>query len=218
VKLAHFMDFTFDTEDSTFYPRFETELLVERSIEVLRLRENSEKGTRVLDIGTGSGNVAISLTNYLPLSRIVALDISDTALRVAERNAKKYGTSERIEFIKSDLFDILHKRQDEFRGSFDLVVSNPPYISREDIRNIPYLVKDDPYLALYGGGDGLKLIRRIIKEAPYFLKEKGTILMEIGYDQSESVKELLKKSENFKNINIFKDYSGIDRIIKAEKS
>jgi len=211
MKKAFFMDFELDTEGSTLFPRSETEILVEKAVELLKVRK---KAPNILDIGTGSGNIAISLTNYIPSSRIVALDISDTAIRVAQRNALKYGVESRIKFIKSDLFNNLDIKYKHF---FDCVISNPPYIALEDFKMLPGAVKDDPYLALYGGSDGMDFYRKISRKVHLFLKEKGILLMEVGYNQAASVKKMLESLDEFSDIEIFKDYSGIDRIVKARR-
>jgi len=211
AKVA-FMDFELETGDVTLSPRFETEILVEKAIGIL-----SEKFTRaapcdVLDMGTGCGNVAISLTNYLPSSRIVALDVSDTALSVARKNASRYDAENRIEFVKSDLFENIWPRHDLF---FDLIISNPPYVALSDFNSLPDNVKDDPYLALYGGVDGMEFYRRIIKDTHFFLKQNGILLMEIGHDQAAGIKTILDAAGVFGEIETYKDYSGRDRIIKA---
>jgi len=214
MREAHFLDFEFKTENLTFYPRPETELLVERAVDLLSKKKEHDAPYRILDIGTGCGNIAISLTKYLPSSRITASDISDTALRAAGENAKKYGVEESIEFVKSNLFENI---KGLYGKAFDLIISNPPYISLEELSSLPGEVKLDPYLALYGGRDGMGFYRRIIKEAPAFLKKDGMLLMEIGYNQSESVRHMLDSSNVFKDVEIYKDYADIPRIVKAHK-
>ncbi|MBN1354408.1 MAG: peptide chain release factor N(5)-glutamine methyltransferase [Candidatus Omnitrophica bacterium] len=209
-RVAYFLDFEFDTENAAFYPRPETELLVEKAVGFLPERFSGN----ILDIGTGCGNIAISLTKYIPSCRITALDISDTALRAARQNAAKYGTADRIEFVRSDLFEGLCEKYVDF---FDLIVTNPPYVSRSDFTSLPMGVKDDPYIALYGGPDGTDCYRKIIGNAPHFLKKNGILLMEIGYNQSESVRGMLVESGSFFEIVTYKDYSGIERIIKARR-
>ena len=168
-----------------------------------------------MDIGTGCGDIAISLTKYIPSSRMVATDISGTALRIAGKNASKYGVENRIEFIKSNLFNGIERTH--FCDFFDLIISNPPYVSLEDIASLSAETKEDPYIALYGGRDGLDFYRRIIGASHMFLKENGILLMEMGYNQSEDIKAMLDKSGIFQAIEIYKDYSGINRIIKALK-
>lgn len=209
---AYFMDFELETESGTFFPRFETEILIEKAL--ILLKDKIERGSHcnILDIGTGSGNISISLTKYIPSSTIVALDISDTALRAAAKNAKGYGVADRIKFIKSNIFDRL---DDNYRGSFDLIVSNPPYISLKDFSELSGTVKNDPYIALYGGRDGLDFYREIIDKASNYLKKDGILLFEIGYDQRELVTKMLKE-KTFQEIKVYKDYSNTDRIVSAK--
>ncbi|MBL7155529.1 MAG: peptide chain release factor N(5)-glutamine methyltransferase [Candidatus Omnitrophica bacterium] len=213
-KAAPFMDFELGTENVTFYPRPETEILVEKAIELLSRHRKVNTPCNILDIGTGSGNIAISLTKYVPSSRMVALDISDTVLRIASRNAAKYGVEKRIEFIRSDLFKNLKTK---YRCFFDLIISNPPYISRDEFSLLPAVVKNDPRIALYGGRDGLDFYRRISREAGNYLKSEGLLLMEIGCGQAEEVKSMFASGGAFCGVEIYKDYCGIDRIVKAKK-
>jgi len=209
------MDFEFSTETSVFYPRFETELLVEKAIDILLHYKKASHLVHVLDLCTGSGNIAISLTKYIPLSRIVASDISDTALRVARANIARYGVSDRIDVIKSDLFNDLG---DGYIDFFDFIITNPPYISLKEFNSLPKCVKDDPYIALYGGKDGLAFYRRITKDSAAYLKKDGFLLMEIGCDQAKDITHILKKTSEFTDIETYKDYAGLNRIIKAKKN
>jgi len=213
-KLAHFMDFKFETDSLTLFPRFETEILVEKAVGLLSKRLRNNAPCRILDIGTGCGNIAISLTNYIPSSRIIALDISESALSVARKNAARLGVLERIDFMRSDLFQGISSGYSNF---FDLVISNPPYVSMGDLSSLPAEVRDDPYVALYGGRDGLALIRKIIDKAHLFMNEEGFLLIEIGYDQGKIVKELLNRSDFYQGVELFEDYAHIERIAKAKK-
>jgi len=202
-----FMDFEFETGNVTLAPRPETELLVEKVLEFVP----ADFTGKILDIGTGSGNIAISLTKYFPFCRIVALDISGSALRVAAKNAERHGVSDRVKFVKSDLFSNIGASE----GLYDIMISNPPYVSLEDLSSLPGGVKDEPYSALYGGRDGLDFYRRITRQSPRFLKRGGTLFLEIGYNQAQEVKNIIENEKSFGSIEIFKDYSGIDRIVKA---
>lgn len=208
AKRAPFMDFEFETGGVTLYPRPETELLVEKAEELL-----PEGPGNILDIGTGCGNIAISLTKYIPSSKIVALDVSVEALRIARENARAEGVAGKIEFINSDLFEGIRKKR--YCNFFDLIISNPPYISLDDFSSLPPEVKNDPYIALYGGRDGLDFYRKITEGAVLFLKKRGMLLMEIGYAQARAVKEILKGSGSFREMEIYRDYAGIERIVKA---
>jgi len=210
---AYFMDFELKVGAGVLIPRPETELLVERAAEAcaaLRCKRNDEKGIlRVLDLCTGSGNIAISLTKYVRRSKILALDISPEALAAAGFNAAGLGAGENVSFVRSDLFGGICKKK-----YFDIIVSNPPYVSGADMATLPDDVLEEPRTALYGGPDGLDFYRRIACDAKYFLKKDGFILMEMGYDQSAAVRAILR-AEGYRDTEIFKDYSGIDRIIKA---
>ena len=210
-----FMDLSLKTDRLAFYPRPETELLVEKALEFILKKEKEGKQCAILDIGTGSGNIAISLTKHSYSSRIIGLDISESALRVAEENASRCGVSGRVSFLKSDLFEALGE---EFKSYFDLIISNPPYVSLKDFKELPEIVKDDPYIALYGGRDGLSFYRKIVKRSPYYLKKDAALIMEIGYDQSEEVQNIIMRENSFKKIELYKDYSGINRIVKAIKN
>ncbi len=211
--VAYFMDFEFKVSPDTFIPRPETELLVEKVIETAKqlfAKRYPLNAIHILDIGTGCGNIAISLTKYLSQSKITALDISHRALLKARENAKILGISDRLTFLESDLL-----RSVKGRRLFDIIVCNPPYVSENDMRQLPEEVLSEPGTALYGGIDGLDFYKRIIKDAKFHLKKDGFLLMETGYSQSESVKKLLEDN-GYINIEIFKDYSRIDRIVKAK--
>lgn len=229
--VAYFMDFEFKVSPDTFIPRPETELLVDKAIETVKLIHgmrpkgvlsevegrytrydirNTKYDLRILDIGTGCGNIAISLTKYLPQSKIIALDISHSALLKARKNAEMLDVSDKVTFLESDLLGALKEK-----GLFDIIICNPPYVSEKDMCWLPDEVREEPYAALYGGRDGLNFYRRIVKDAKPYLKKDGFLLMETGYDQSESVKALLEDN-GYINIEIFKDYSRIDRILKAK--
>ena len=214
--IAYFMDFEIGVNSSTFIPRPETEILVEKTLDIIDLihkKNKSKNKIDILDLCTGSGNIAISLTKYNEQSKIIALDISREALVKARENALKYGISDSIRFIQSDLFSGLNKR----KALFDIIVSNPPYISNKDMAWIDDIVKTEPFIALYGGTDGLDYYRHIIKEAKYYLKKDGYILMEMGYDQSEAVTNMLIEN-GYSHIELYKDYSDINRIVKAGKN
>ena len=211
--VAYFMDFEFKVSPDTFIPRPETELLVEKAVETVRdpvSPQSIDHNLQILDIGTGCGNIAISLTKYLPQSKILALDISHGALLKARENAEMLDALDKVTFLESDLLSALKEKD-----LFDLIICNPPYVSEKDMRQLPDEVREEPHSALYGGRDGLNFYRRIVKDAKPYLKKGGSLLMETGYDQSESVKALLEDN-GYINIEIFKDYSGIDRVLKAK--
>lgn len=195
-----FYGLNFYVNKNVLSPRPETELLVE---EILK----DFSGGIGLDIGTGSGAIAITL-NRLNGLKMIGVDISKKALRVARKNNKELGTD--VVFLKSDLFNSVGEKK------FNFIVSNPPYIKSEDIKFLDAEVKDyEPKLALDGGEDGLDFYKKIIVQASKHLIDGGKIFFEIGINQSEAIKELLQ--EDFDNIEIIKDYNNIDRIIKAVK-
>lgn len=202
VGNTEFFGRTFDVSEQTLVPRPETELLVE---EVATIVKQNQFET-ILDIGTGSGAIAISLaleTN----ARVTAVDISEGALGIAKKNAERLGAN--VEFVHSNLFE-------NIEGVFDIIVSNPPYIKTSAIETLDREVKDhEPILALDGGGDGLEFYRKIIAEAPKYLRDGGVIAFEIGYDQGRDVAELLQN--NFENIRVIKDYNKLDRIVIASE-
>ena len=170
------------------------------------IKTTGENNFNVLDLCTGSGAIAISIKKNTS-ANVVASDISRKALKIAKINAEN--NSVKIEFVKSNLFQNLKGKR------FDIIVSNPPYIKSEDIKDLQTEVKNyDPKLALDGGNDGLDFYKKIIDEAPKYLNANGKILFEIGYNQSEIIQKLLTK--NFKNINIFKDFNNIDRVVMAQ--
>lgn len=227
--MTKFLGLDFKTTKDTFMPRPETELLVKVCLDTLvpfsTCTTSSMKQTvHILDIGTGTGNIAISLTRLNPNCKIVALDNSEEALNVAKENAMRLGVPDRIEFVKSDLFSSfvpfgrasINRKQTVQGLLFDIIISNPPYIPNWEMETLAYHVKDEPRVAIDGGEDGLDYYKKIIKCAPEFLKDGGYLIMEMGYSQSCYVKKLLKESGNFEDIEIFKDFSNIDRVIKAK--
>lgn len=201
-----FMGLDFKVTPAVLIPRPETELLVNTALEFLeKLQAQGIENPRVLDIGTGSGIVAISIKHYYPKAEVIAVDLSAEALEVAKENAQALKTS--IEFLQSDLFAALDPQQHQF----DLIVSNPPYIHREDKHLEQGDVRFEPVMALTDFADGLNLIARLIAEAPMFLKSPAALWMEHGWDQAEKIRELLKQ-KGFKQVESLKDLAAIERI------
>ncbi len=201
-----FMKLSFFVDENVLIPRQDTEILVEEVIEISK-KINSKK---ILDLCTGSGAIGVSLAKYLPNCEITAVDISKKALQIAKKNAIINEVEKQITFISSDLFSNLESQK------FDIIVSNPPYIKRNDIENLEEQVKKEPLIALDGGEDGLDFYKKIIKEAHKYLVSEGYLCLEIGYNQKDEVIKLIEKEETFKNIYSKKDLYGIDRIIIAE--
>jgi len=161
----------------------------------------------VLDIGTGSGAIIISVLTSLPTAQGTAIDISKEALAVACENAKTNNVITRLSFKQGDLFSPVPGQR------FDAVLSNPPYIPVEDIAGLEPEVRREPSLALDGGKDGLNFYRRIIKEGPAYLKQGGFIALEVGAGQADAVARIADERHFFKVVEIIKDYSGIDRVV-----
>lgn len=191
-------------------PRPETELLVEAAIEVSGGRDAS---ISLCDIGTGSGCIAVTLLCEIEKARAVIIDKSAAALEIAKINSRHHAVEDRTEFAVSDCFNALDPRLYQF----DLVVSNPPYVSASMLSGLQREVRDhEPLVALSPGSDGLNVIRRLIHETPHFLKPKGHLLMEIGFDQGEAVTELVKETP-WKLLEIRPDLQGIPRIVVLRK-
>ena len=191
-----------------FIPRPETELLVEKTLDLA----SCGKGT-VVDIGTGSGNIALALARELPEARILATDVSIRALRIARLNARDHGLKN-ITFFKGSLFAAL--RGLGLEGGCDFIVSNPPYVSASDWESLPPEIKDhEPRRALLGGKTGLDLIRRLISGSPAFLRSRGHLLFEMGYDQAGTAAADLGQS--WSEVETFVDLRGIRRVVKARR-
>ena len=188
-------------------PRPETEFLVEAAIEL------SEPGAIICDVGTGSGCIAVTLLLEVNDARAVAVDKSSTALEVAKLNAQNLAVAGRLEFLVSNCFDAL----DSSRYQFDLVVSNPPYVAEAMMAGLQREVRDhEPLVALSPGPDGLSVIRRLLRDTPAFLKANGYLIMEIGFDQGETVKELVDR-DAWRLLEIRPDLQGIPRIVVLQK-
>ena len=189
-------------------PRPETELLAERAWQFLSTL-NAQPST-VLDLGTGTGCIAIAVAVHTPNARVHAVDLSDDALTLAKENAAKHNVATRIEFVQGDMFAALHPGT-----RFDLIASNPPYIALDEVKSLQPEVRDfDPMLALDGGADGLEFHRRIAREAPAFLKTGGKLMLEFADGQAEKVKKVFF-AENWVVDEIVADYSARERILIA---
>ena len=198
---TEFMGLTFHVEPGVLIPRADTEILVEKALAWMK------PGARVLDIGTGSGAIAVSLAKLGRQAQVTAVDVSDRALEIARRNAERNEAA--VEFVKSDCFSALKGRK------YDMIVSNPPYISADEMRVLMPEVTREPELALFGGADGLDFYRRISREAPEYLNEGGCLLFEIGWLQKDAVSALVKAhiGEPF----ALRDYGQNWRVVGARK-
>ena len=199
---TEFMGLEFIVDKNVFIPRPETEILVEIAAEYVTSKN-------ILDLGTGSGCIAVSLAKLLPRARITATDISDKALRVAMKNADLNAV--KVNFLQCDLFSGMRAH------SYELIVSNPPYISRQEIADLQPEIRYEPEIALDGGSDGLDFYRRIVEDSTLYLKTEGYLIMEMGFGQKEGIRDIFQKNKNLEIMGIIQDYNNIDRIIIARK-
>ena len=218
---TEFCGLDFLVNEDVLIPRPETELLVDTVTEIIYEQRTTNKcgakrslpggdeqhDFRILDLCTGSGNIAISLTKRIPDCKMVASDISQSALGVAKINAECHGVSDRIEFIESDLFE-------KIEGKFDIIVSNPPYIAEGEFDTLQKEVLMEPRVALAGGEDGIDFYRKIISAAPRYLTGGGVLVMEIGYGQKVGIIEIIKNN-GMKPEEVRIDHNLIDRAIVA---
>lgn len=203
-----FMGLDFYVHENVLIPRPDTEILVEKVLELLKNRDKPVIG----DVCTGTGAIAVSLAYYIPDAFVYASDISDDALECCKMNIDKHGLESRMKLLQGDLLEPLFK--EGLEGKLDALVSNPPYISKNDMESLPISVRGfEPNLALYGGEEGLDFYTRILRSADGLLKKGGILAFEIGYDQGCAVRKLIEDSGRFKNIAIVKDLAGLDRVV-----
>jgi release factor glutamine methyltransferase len=206
---AEFYGMPLRVTPAVLIPRPETELLVETVLE----RLPPDLPATIIDVGTGSGAIAVALAAHLPLASIAAVDTSEAALEVARRNAHTHGVEARIRFVLSDLLDGLS--EGGWRQHFDAVVSNPPYVPTGDAAQLHPQVRDyEPAAALYAGADGLAIYRRLIPEAHVALKPGGLLALEIGHEQRDALTALL---EGWREITFLNDLQGIPRVVLARR-
>ena len=200
---AHFHGHVFQVRPGVLIPRPETELLVDEAM-------RRTQPLRCLDVGTGSGCIAITVALQHLETEVLAIDISDDALDIARDNAKALGAMH-IDFRNLDIFDNTAIRA---IGSFDLVISNPPYIADPDLKDLQTEVRDhEPHIALSDGGDGLRFYRRLAELGPHLLRKKGEMFLELGYDQAGPVRNLFE-TQGFQ-VEIYKDFEKNERILRA---
>ena len=212
-----FFGLDFEVTNDVLIPRPETELLVETALKLLR---ESEEAPVICDVGTGSGCVVISLLSELREvsgARAVAIDLSPAALEVAKRNAARHSVTERMDFVISDCFSAL-SLPDASQSLFDLIVSNPPYVTERAFAGLQREVRGfEPRTALVAGADGLVVIRRLLLEAGSFLKTGGHFLFEIGFDQSAAVEQMIDP-KIWRLLDIHKDLQGIPRTVALQEA
>jgi len=202
TNIQYFYGYPFYVDENVLIPRADTEILVEKCIELSK----NKKKIKILDMCTGSGCIAVTLKKQLPFAEVYASDLSEKALEVAKKNAKLNEVE--IKFVLSDLFFNIKC------NDFDVIISNPPYIESSKIKKLANDVKKEPLIALDGGYDGLDFYRAISQNANDYLNKNGKIYFEIGYNQAREVSEILTEY-NYKNIKVYKDYGDNDRVIVA---
>lgn len=210
---AHFMGLVFSVDRRVLIPRPETEILVERAIDLLRAGSADEL-LYVLDIGTGSGNISVSIAHYVRNVRVTAIDVSDDALEVARRNASRYRVEHRISFRKVDIFK---KDPGELpQRAFDCIVSNPPYITPDQSNTLsPEIIRYEPPVAVFGGKSGTEFFQRIAEVGRQLLKDDGWVLVETAYNQASAVKSIFAEA-GYRSIQVFKDYDGNERVVQSQ--
>ena len=208
IGQKEFYKFIFEVNRDVLSPRPDTEILVENALELLP----ADEPCRILDLGTGSGCILLSLLKERPKAKGAGVDISKKALEVAKKNAQNLGIQNQVSFINKSWSD-----KGFVSDKFDMIVTNPPYIPSAEIQTLEEEVKHyDPLTALDGGQDGLQCYRDIAMIAPDLLQDKGYILLEVGYNQAEAVADILM-TQRMKLIKIVKDLSGINRCIILQK-
>jgi release factor glutamine methyltransferase len=204
IGTQEFFCLLFEVSPDVLIPRPETEHLVEAVLEHF----GREGNAHILDVGTGSGAIAVTLAHLLPRSWITALDISCTALAVARRNAQRHGVTDRVTLLQSDLLASVASKE------FDVVVSNPPYVAAGEVLE-PQVSDYEPHSALYAGPTGLEIYERLIPQARRVLKPRGWLILEIGYGQRPALLKLLK---DWTVVTVRDDLRGIPRVILAQKN
>ncbi|MCK4532367.1 peptide chain release factor N(5)-glutamine methyltransferase [bacterium] len=227
VGQKEFMGLGFFVNKHVLIPRPETELLAETVINKIKegfpysFKEKTEKVElvkesipQIIDLGVGCGNIAVSIAKYVKKCKIYAIDVSQKCLEVAFHNSKTYKIEDKITFLLGSLFYSLEGYN--LKGKIDFIVSNPPYVKTTEFDSLPLEVKQEPYIALNGGQDGMDFYHRIISQSLIYLKEEGYLILEIGDGQKEEIVDLMEK-KGFCSIQVVRDYSGIERLILAQK-
>ena len=216
IGACDFMGIELKADARALIPRPETEILADELIRMAHLKqERSPEHLRILDLGTGSGNLAIAAAKNIHNCSLVALDISRDALTLAQHNAEKNNVCEKIQFVCEDLVEYLYYSSPQKK--FHSIVSNPPYIVTSDLAHLPKDVLHEPRIALDGGMDGLVFLRAIISCAYRWLYPLGNLLLEIGDHQAQAVLDLFKTYPYYQNIRFLEDYTKTKRIVVVER-
>jgi release factor glutamine methyltransferase len=234
-----FWGLEFEVTPDVLIPRPETEHVIEVALDRLAVRERrggrkqalTGEGLEIIDVGTGSGCIAVALAKELPAARFFATDISAAALAVAGRNAARHAVSERILFVECNLLTCAttsgattpiarepRAPDGKLSSQFDLIVSNPPYVGRNEKNSLMREVRDhEPEVALYGGEEGYEIYADLIAQAAHHLKSSGLLVLELGHNSLPAVQPLLE-SPNWTNVGVTRDFAGVDRVIAAERA
>jgi release factor glutamine methyltransferase len=217
VGTKEFWSLEFEVTKDVLIPRPETEFLVEAALDLLPKESKSEPiftPRRILELGTGSGAVILTLASMRPGHQCFATDRIWAATRLARKNATRHGLESTVEFICADWFEAFSPK----RPAFDLIISNPPYVPSRLIDGLqPEITGYEPISALDGGEDGLLCLKHIIGHAHLYLRAQGNLLLEIGHDQKKDVERIVDQSATYEHIVYIKDYSGYDRVIQMRK-
>lgn len=204
---VNFTGFDIEVNNEVLIPRFETEILVEKTIQIIQDLKLDK--FNLLDLCTGSGCIAIALAKFFNQAIITASDISASALCLARKNARINNVINKIEFIKSDLFSAFSGKNKRY----NIITCNPPYIKTKDIDSLQTEISYEPKIALDGGKDGLTFYRKILKSAHLYLEKNGLLIFEIGCNQIKPITKLIKDDINLNLIRVFKDYNDIERVV-----
>ena len=214
MQETYFYGLKLKVKEGVFIPRPETEVLVERIIELVN--KKIAKPVYILELCTGSGNISVALTKNLQYCKIMSSDISTEALDIARENAKMYSLEQKIEFSQGDLFSAIPDIKDP-KDRFDIIIANPPYVTHQELKDLPKDVKNEPVSALDGGNDGLDFYKRIITDCKDYLKEGGYIAFEFSDNHQPGVKDIICKSGIFEDTDFFCDLNGIMRFVIARR-
>lgn len=209
-----FMGIEFLSSPEAMIPRKETEILALASVDLARQLAVGGKPIRIIDLCTGSGNIALTLAHYIPDCQVFGADLSYEAVDLARRNAMHLGLADRSRFFQGDLFAPFEN--EEFLGKMDLVTCNPPYISSAHVEKLPEeIIQHEPRLAFDGGPFGIRILTQLLRESPRFLKPDGWLCFEVGLGQGNAMLNMLNKANRFLDIEPFRDNSGEIRVLQA---
>ncbi len=216
VGTKEFMSLEFEVTPDVLIPRPETELLAELAIQSVAetRRRKPTAALLAMDVGTGSGCIAVTIAKRVPPVTVYASDVSEGALACAERNAERHGVTEQIRFRYGDVYDAF--ADDDLEGMVDVIVSNPPYISRAELDELqPEIADFEPEIAYFGGDDGLLFHRKLVDGAAPFLADAGVLCFEVSFAQAETVRQLIGADGRYDIVDTLMDFAGIERVIVA---